>query len=111
MGHLAKPIRRRLYWLIRGYDGSKLFFERSVGLGQFTESQMGHLLMALAAKAGLSYNEIIGAYATRRTKIANSLLTVHKDSTRPTLWCGHSPHFVASVVDEDGKITPFRKLP
>lgn len=73
-------------------------------LGQFTEKQMKQLLMALAAKAGLDYDEIIGAYAMRRTKIANDFLTVRKDSAYPTLTCGHSPHFAASVVDEKGKI-------
>ncbi len=71
---------------------------------------MKQLLMALAAKAGLEFNEIVGAYATRKTKIANDLLTVYKDSVYPTLWCGHQPCFAASVVDENGKITPFRKL-
>jgi len=71
---------------------------------------MKQLLMALATKAGLEFNEIVGAYAMRRTKIANELLTVYKDSICPTLWCGDQPCFVASVVDERGKITPFRKL-
>jgi hypothetical protein len=71
---------------------------------------MEQLLMALAAKAGLNYNEIVGAYATRRTKIANALLDVHKDSAYLSLMCGVGPNFVASVVDENGKITPFPKL-
>ncbi len=91
----AKPIKKKLYWRICGYDSSKLFFEKTVGLGQFTESQMEQLLMALTAKVGLDYNEIIGAYATRRTKIVNDHLIIHKDSRYPTLSCGSNPHFTA----------------
>jgi hypothetical protein len=62
----------------------------------------------LAAKAGLTQDEIVGAYAKRGTKIANDLLIVHKDSAYPTFWCGSNPHFAVSVVDETGKITPNR---
>ncbi len=98
---------KKLCWRIRGYDSLKPIFERTVELGQFTENQMGHLLMALAAKAGLSYDEIVGAYAKRRTKIANDFLVVQRDPKYPSISCGLNPHFVASVVDENGKITPF----
>lgn len=95
----------KLYWLIRGYDSSTLIFERIVDLGQITESQMTHLLQALVSKAGLSYYQIVGAYAKRGTKIANNHLVVHKDFAYPTFMCGSNPHFVASVTDKNGKIT------
>jgi putative addiction module component (TIGR02574 family) len=98
---------KKLCWRIRGYDSLKPIFERTVELGQFTENQIGHLLMVLAAKAGLSYEEIVGAYAKRKTKIANDFLVVHRDPKYPSVSCGLNPHFVASVVDENGKITPF----
>ena len=101
----------KLYWNIRGYDGSKLIFERTVDLGQFTENQIMHLLQALVSKAGLSYNEIVGAYAKRGTKIANDHLHVHKEFAYPTLMCGSDPHFVASVRDENGKITRHPNAP
>lgn len=107
----AKAIKKKRYWRICGYDSSKPIFEKTVDLGQFTEKQMRHLLMALTAKAGLDYNEIVGAYATRRTKIANDFLTVRRDSAHQTLTCGLNPHFAASVVDAKGKPTPKRKLP
>jgi hypothetical protein len=55
------------------------------------------MLMALTAKAALSYDEIVDAYATRRTKIANDHLRVHKDGPLPTFYCGSNPHFIASV--------------
>jgi hypothetical protein len=106
----TKVTKKKLYWRICGYDSSKPIFERTVELGQFTENQMKHLLMTLTAKAGLGYDEIVGAYATRRTNTANVLLIVHRDSEYPTFTCGSNPHFAASVVDENGKITRFPKL-
>jgi hypothetical protein len=107
----TKPIKKKLYWRIRGYDSLAPIFETTVELGQFTENQIKHLLMTLAAKAGLNYGEIVGAYATRRTRIANDLLAVQKDSQYPTYMCGSNPNFAASVVDENGKIAPNPKLP
>jgi hypothetical protein len=92
------------YWSIRGYDSTKLIFEMTVKLGQFNEGQMRRLLQTLAAKEGLSYSEIVGAYARRGTPNSNDLLAVHKDFSQPTWMCGSNPHFVASVVDEKGKI-------
>ena len=92
------------YWLIRGHDGLKTIFEMQVGLGQFSENQIQHLLRALAARAGLNFAEIVGAYAKRRTKISNNLLAVHRDLKHPTYMCGSNPVFTASVVDEQGQI-------
>lgn len=106
----TKLSKKKLYWRICGYDSSKRIFERTVELGQFTENQMKHLLMTLTAKAGLDYDEIVGAHATRGTKTSNVLLIVHRDSGYPTFSCGSNPHFAASVVDEHGKITRFPKL-
>ena len=73
-------------------------------LGQFTDGQIQHLLQALAAKAGLTFAEIVGAYAKRKTSISTDLLEVHKDFNQQTYMCGCDPHFTASVVDENGKI-------
>lgn len=101
----------KLYWRIRGYDSSLLIFERIVDLGQITENQMTHLLQALVSKAGLSYDEIVGAYARRGTKIANNHLVVLKDFAYPTFMCGSNPHFVASVIDKNGRITRHPNAP
>jgi hypothetical protein len=95
---------KKSYWLIRGHDSHKTIFEISVGLGQFTDLQIKHLLRALAAKAGLSFSEIVGAYAKRGTTASNDLLEVHKDSKYPTYMCGSNPVFTASVADEKGRI-------
>jgi hypothetical protein len=61
------------------------------------------LLRALTAKAGLDYREIVGAYARRRTKIANDLLEVRRDGPYQHFWCGNNPHFEVVLVDENGK--------
>jgi|ERR1700683_1952896 hypothetical protein len=95
---------KKLYWRIRGYDSLTEIFGITVECGQFTEDQIKHLLKALTAKAGLGYREIVGAYAKRRTKIANNLLAVHKELWFPSYTCGSNPHFAAAVVGEDGQI-------
>ena len=94
----------KLYWRIQGYTAAERIFETRVKNGQFTVDQIRRLLQALAAKAGLSNDEIVGAYATRKTKIANDLLAVHADGKHPTWTCGSNPFFTASIVDEQGKI-------
>jgi hypothetical protein len=90
-------MKSKPYWLIQGYDSTTQIYERKVDAGQISERQMKALLMALAAKAGLSFDEIVGAYATRRTKIANELLQVLKDGPTPTSMCGTNPHFIAWI--------------
>ena len=69
-------------------------------MGCFTENQIKALLMALAAKAGLNFEEIVGAYAKKKTKISNDLLSIQKDGLYPTYMCGSNPHFIASVVTD-----------
>jgi hypothetical protein len=98
-------------WLIRGFDGLTKIFETKVSLGQVTDDQMKQMLRALTDKAGLEYHEIVGAYAKRGTKIANNLLTVQRDSTTATFSCGDNIHFSASVIDEDGKVIRYPRLP
>ena len=100
----------KLFWRIRGHDGFKTTFEMRVEVGQLTRNQINHVLRTLAAKAGLSDTEIVGAYAKRKTTIANGLLDVHRDSKYPTYSCGGGAVFTASVVDEHGTITRNRTL-
>jgi hypothetical protein len=88
---------RKLHWLIRGFDSTTKIYERRVDAGQITEIQVKALLRALTAKAGLSNDEIVGAYASRRTKIANDLLRVERDGPQAIFSCGTNPYFVASI--------------
>ena len=62
----------------------------TVAIGQMTDDQIKQMLKALAAKAGLDYGEIVGAYAKRRTNIANELLAVHRQSESATFTSGVS---------------------
>lgn len=98
-----KKLAPKRYWRIAGYDGTDAILDITVGIGQFTEKQIEQLLRALAAKAGLTLREVVGAYATRKTRIANDLLRVHWDHNYPQVTCGSNPHFIAAVVDEHGK--------
>ena len=86
-------------WHIEGYDSFEKIYDRKIKASQMTERQVRAMLMALAAKAGLDFDEIVGAYATRRTKIRNDLLAVRRDGPHPVFMCGSNPHFIARVVD------------
>ncbi len=86
------------YWYIEGYDSTRKIYEKTVKSGCFSEKQIQNLLMALAANAGLNFNEIIGAYAKKKTRIANDLLYVHRDGLHPIFSCGDNPHFHARII-------------
>lgn len=88
------------YWIIGGYDSFEKIFEKKVKAGLFTEKQMEELIKALAAKAGFNFNEIIGAYARKNSRIRNELLVVHKSFKPYSLICGDNPHFITRVIDE-----------
>src|ERR1019366_6088553 len=98
---LTKMTKR--YWLIQGYDtpttpgGKSKIFEQKVGIGQLSRKQVQALLMALVAKAGLNYDEIVGAYATRGTRIAHDHLVVKRDGP-DSFWCSAGPCFTAKMV-------------
>jgi hypothetical protein len=96
-----------LYWRIEGFKKLETVFKKDVPVGSFTNDQIRQVLRALAAKGGLSNAEIVGAYAKRRTRIANDLLEVHRDGPKPQYWCGSDPVFTARVVDESGKRARF----
>ena len=87
------------YWRIIGYESGSKIFETYVPVGCFSERQMNDLLKALAAKAGLTLDEIVGAYARKNTKVSNDLLLVQKEKPHPEYMCGHNPYFVAGVVE------------
>ncbi len=89
------------YWHIEGYDSLTKIYDRKVKVGCFSMKQLPALLMALAAKAGLNLDEIVGAYAYRRSTIANNLLSVQKHGPYPVFFCGDNPRFIARLVEND----------
>lgn len=94
-------------WLIEGYDGFTAIYEKRVDVGQLTQGQVKALLMALTAKAGLTFDEILGAYAERGTRIANKLLQVQREVPYTIFMGGVGPHFKASIVPR-GSRKPIR---
>ena len=74
---------KQRYWQIRGYNGTTQIFEREVPVGYFSEDQIKCLLKALAAKAGLEFDEMVGAYARKKSKISNDLFSAKKDDLYP----------------------------
>ena len=93
-------IMNQRYWHIIGHDGPAKIYDRKVKIGCFSENQIQDLLKALTAKVGLSLDEIVGAYARKKTRIANELLLISKDGPYPVYMCGDNPHFIARVTVE-----------
>ena len=88
-----------MYWKIEGYDGTNLIYEKHVLQGRLPVRRIEDALKCLVARQGkLSEEEILGAYAKRRTIIANDLLEVRKNnSTRRLIYvCGTTPQIVAT---------------
>ena len=68
--------------------------------GSISETRLRALLAALAAKHGLTDDEIVDAYLNPKAKGHRVLLDVQLDSTAYVLSCGDNPHFTAQIVDE-----------
>ena len=98
---LEVTMSTRKYWRVIGYDSTRRIFEEDIPLGTFTERQMAEALRALAARAGLTYSEILDCYAKRSSKRYNALLEVQVDARREySMSCGSNPYFIASVVEK-----------
>ncbi len=93
-------ISKNKYWLIEGLESGKVFYSKRVRIGYFSEERIKELLMALAGKAGLEYEEIIGAYAKKNTKISNDLLYVSQCDNKHFYSCGENPYFIAKLISE-----------
>ena len=93
---------RQTHWLIQGYDSQTKIYERRISIGQLTEKQVEALLKALVSKAGLTFNDIVGAFVKKRTRIANQLLAVNRDGPGPRFMCGGNPFFTARTVSDRG---------
>jgi hypothetical protein len=86
------------HWLIRGYDSQTLIAEIRVSFAQIAPRRLESLLKALTAKVCLSFDEIVGAYASKGTRIANDLLAVTYDHRTNMYSCGTNPYFIAKRV-------------
>lgn len=88
------------FWKIEGFDGLTRIYEKHVKAGCYNEDSIKQLLRTLAATSGLTFDEIVGAYASKSCKSKNALLEVRKDGLHPIFSCGENPFFTARVVRE-----------
>jgi hypothetical protein len=103
----------KTYWLIQGFDSTTKIYEKRIDASHMTRGQAMSLLKALVAKAGLTFDEIVGAYVKKQARIANGHLSVQKEGPYPVFFCGSNPHFALSIRDSDGNIPgyPKRRVP
>jgi hypothetical protein len=92
---------KQRFWHIEGYDSFDKIYDKKVKFGYFSDNQIKDLLKALTAKAALSFDEIVGAYSKKNTKISNEHLLIQRDGPSQVYTCGSNPHFIARVIVED----------
>ena len=54
--------------------------------------------MVLAAKVELDFDEIVGAYAKKSSKISNQLLDVSQLDSAYKFSCGKNPYFTVRAI-------------
>ena len=85
-------------WVVEGFRGTTQFFEVRVPYRSFTEKRMGAALQTLAAKYGLSDDEILDAFTATRSPRHVAHLEITRSHALPfSLSCGHNPFFTARV--------------
>jgi hypothetical protein len=89
---------REFYWVIEGFNSDREIYSTRVKSTLFLPRQIEALLMALTAKAGLTFDEMVGAYARKHTKLTSIHLAIQRDVPHRTLMCGSNPHFAARLV-------------
>lgn len=88
---------KQRYWLITGWDGTTMLYEKAVKQGLFSENKMKDLLRTLTAKHGLTEDEFLASYARKNSKIAAPHLEVQVSGKPHCLSCGDNPFFTAQV--------------
>jgi hypothetical protein len=89
------------FWRIVGYDSSTEIFQKLVPVGRMSQNQMKETLRVLAAKAGLTCDEVVDCYMKKNAKGYRTLLDVQVDSgPKFSMSCGSNPYFIASVVEK-----------
>lgn len=89
------------FWHIVGYDSTTVIFERLVPVGRLSEKQMKEALRVLAAKDGLTYDEIVDCHMKKNAKDYRTHLEVQVGSgPKSSMSCGSNPYFIASVAEK-----------
>jgi hypothetical protein len=89
------------HWRVVGYDSTTQIFEKVVPLGSLSQKQMAGVLRVLAARAGLTFEEILDCHVKKNAKAYRALLEVQV-AARPkfSMSCGENPYFIATVVEK-----------
>jgi len=95
------------YWRIRGMNGLEQMSDFKIPLGNITDKSLEILLQTLVAKHALTDDEIASCLYRKNCKDYCSLLDVRHDRKNRTIECGENQYFIASLVDESGKIIPY----
>jgi hypothetical protein len=87
-------------------SGLEKISELVIPSGYITDLKLDALLQTLAAKHGLSDDELVSCFYRKNCKNHSSLLDVRYDNKNRTRGCGHDPYYSASLIDENGEIVP-----
>ena len=79
--NMARTKTKR-FWLIQGFDGTKMFYEKKIEAVQIAQEQMKALLKALAAKH-LTHDEIVGAHAAKGASRILDFIFPSRQSSSP----------------------------
>lgn len=89
------------FWVVRGYHSFEEIFTKRIPYASITEDRLIKLLKCLAAKEGLTLDEIVDAYTTGKDGTPNNqLLAVQQDSNGMVIQCGDNPYFVAKLEND-----------
>lgn len=88
------------YYVIEVHDGNELLFKCEIPTGQIGSRTLASLIKVLAAKHGLSSDEIVDSHLKKNVHAYKPLLEIHRFSGRPyQLTCGTNPHVAVRVID------------
>jgi hypothetical protein len=99
---MQRQRRAKRFWRIKGYKKFDTFFEVTIPIGCITDAQLVGLLKCLSAKANASFEDIVGAYVKRGTRLAHDYLEPRSSFPQFGYWCTGDVQFVAGIVDEKG---------
>ena len=89
------------HWRVVGYDSTTQIFEKVVPLGSLSQKQMAEALRVLAARAGLTFEEILDCHFKKNAKGYRTLLEVQTEArAKFSMTCGENPYFIATVVEK-----------
>lgn len=89
-------------------SGLNKISEMLIPSGHITDQMLDSLLETLAARHGLSDDEIASCFCRKSCKKHSKLLEVRYDKASRTRECGYDPYYTASLIDESGAIVHAR---